>query len=182
MTDRRSTPEKLASILGIKPKIMEADIRDLAWLWERTIADMGDHNPLAALDILHAIATAYLRGRDCRMGSYQTLWKHLPTKAAMIYHLARYVSEKNAPESEYAWFPHLRDCGVMSVDEYLELAARTNAERTLKQEEGERQTREQAKERGRQKEREVIDKMRRQGEYSILDEIRRIADEETGRR
>ena len=68
------TIDELASVLGIKTKVLEADIiRDLAWLWEETMGDMELHNPLSALDVLNATAKAYIRGRNCRMGSWQTL-------------------------------------------------------------------------------------------------------------
>jgi len=177
---QRPTIDELASTLGIKKKVLEADIRDLSWLWEETMEDMELYNPLSALDVLSVIAKAYIRGRNCRMGSYQTLWKHLPTKAAVMYHLARYVSEENAPEVAYAHFPHLRDCGVTSVDKFLEMARRLSVERSLKQEEKERQDREQAKEAGQQKVRDYIENLRkeRKGRYNILDEIRRFVDDE----
>ncbi len=175
----RPTVDELASTLGIKKKALEADIRDLAWLWEETMGDMELHNPLSALDVLNAIAKAYIRGRNCRMGSYQTLWKHLPTKAAVMYHLAKYVSEKNAPERVYASFSHLRDCGVTSVDEFLAMAGRLNAERTLRQDEERRREREEAKEAGQHKVRDIIEKLRkgREGRYNILDEIKRFIDQ-----
>lgn len=114
MISRLPTVDELASTLGIKKKVLEADIRDLAWLWEATMNNL--HNPLSALDVLNAIAKAYIRGRNCRMGSYQTLWKHLPTKAAVMYHLTKYVADENA---SYAVFPHLRACGVTSVDGFF---------------------------------------------------------------
>ena len=175
---QQPTDDELASTLGIKKKVMEADIRDLAWLWEQTMGDMELRNPLSALDVLNAIAKAYIRGRNCRMGSYQTLWKHLPTKAAVMYHLAKCVSEKNVPERVYAWFPHLRDCGVTSVDEFLAMAGRLNAERTLRQDEEEKREREEAKEAGQQKVRDFMEKLRkgREGRYNILDEIKKFVD------
>ena len=179
---KRLTVDDLASTLGIKKKVLEADIRDLAWLWEETMGDMELHNPLSALDVLNTIAKAYIRGRNCRMGSYQTLWKHLPTKAAVMYHLAKYVSEKNAPERVYAWFPHLRACGVTSVDGFLEMGRRLNAERTLRQDEEERREREEAKEMGQQKLRNIIEGMRKEKgkQYDILEDIRRMVDNERG--
>ena len=170
--------DELASGLGIKPKVLEADIRDLAWLWEMTMGDMELHNPLSALDVLNAIARAYIRGRNCRMGSYQTLWKHLPTKAAMIYHLAKYVSEENASELTYSRFPHLRACGVTSVDEFLALVNKFSMERNRRQEEEERRKAEEAKKIGCQKVKDIIQNLRaeRQTKGNILDEIRRFVD------
>lgn len=178
MMYKRPEVDGLASSLGIKPKVLEADIRDLAWLWEMTVGDMELHNPLSALDVLNAIARAYIRGRNCRMGSYQTLWKHLPTKAAMIYHLAKYVSEENTSELTYSRFPHLRDCGVTSVDEFLAQVNRLSRERNRGQEEQEKQKADEAKEARQQKTRDIIQNLRaeRQSESTILDEIRRFVD------
>jgi hypothetical protein len=174
----RPTVDELASALGIKRKVLEADIRDLAWLWEETMGDMELHNPLSALDVLNAIAKAYIRGRNCRMGSYQTMWKHLPTKAAVMYHLAKYVSEEN--NRAYVIFPYLNTCGVKSLEEFLEMAGRLNTERTLRQHEEKRREREEAKEAGQQKARDFMEKLRKkkEGGYSILDEIRRFVDDQ----
>jgi len=166
-TYKRPETHQLAASLGIKQKVLEADIRDLAWLWEMTMGDMNLRDPLSALDVLNAIARAYIRGRDCRMGSYQTLWKHLPTKAAVIYHLTKYVSEENKSELMYAYFPRLRSCGVTSVDEFLALVNKLSRERNRRQEEEEKQ-----------KTRDFIQNLRaeRQSESTILDEIRRFVD------
>ena len=173
MMYKRPEVNELASSLGIKPKVLEADIRDLAWLWEMTLGDMNLRNPLSALDVLNAIARAYIRGRDCRMGSYQTMWKHLPTKAAMIYHLAKYVSEENC-----SIFPHLRTCGVTSIDEFLALVNKLSIERNRRQEEEEIRKAEEAKKTGQQKVNDIIQNLRaeRQAESNILDEIRRFVD------
>ena len=175
---KRPKVDELALSLGIKPKVLEADIKDLAWLWEMTIKDMDLYNPLSALDVLNAIARAYIRGRNCRMGSYQTLWKHLPTKAAMIYHLTRYVSEENAPELVYARFPHLRACGVTSVDDFLALVNKFSMERNRRQEEEAMRKAEEAKKTGQQKVRDIIQNSRaeRQTKCDILDETRRFVD------
>ena len=178
MMYKRPALDELAGTLGIKAKVLEADIRDLAWLWETTIEEMDLHNPLSALDILHAIAKPYIRGRNCRMGSYQTLWKHLPTKAAVMYHLARYVSEENATEVVYAHFPHLRDCGVTSVDKFLSLARELSMKRDRQREEEEMRKVEEARKTGRQKVKGIIENLRaeRQRKYDILGEIRRLVD------
>jgi len=178
MMYKRPEVDGLASSLGIKPKVLEADIRDLAWLWEMTMGDMDLHNPLSALDVLNAIARAYIRGRNCRMGSYQTMWKHLPTKAAMIYHLVKYVSEENTSEPAYACFPCLRACGVTSVDEFLAQVKKFSMERTRRQEEEEIRKTEDAKKTGQQKVKDIIQNLRteRQAESNILDDIRRFVD------
>jgi hypothetical protein len=170
---RRLTLEELAPILGIKKKVLESDIRDLAWLWEQTMGDMAHHDPLSALDVVNAIAKAYIRGRNCRMGSYQTLWKHLPTKAAMIYHLGEYVSEKNAPGG-YVWFPHLRDCGLTSLDDFIATAGQMNSERYIRQEEEEKHQKKQAKEAAEEKVRDYMQRLREQRRYEVLDEVRRL--------
>lgn len=183
MMYKRPTVDELASSLGIKPKVLEADVRDLAWLWEMTIEDMDLHNPLGPLDVLNAIAKAYIRGRNCRMGSYQTLWKHLPTKAAMMYHLVKYVSEKNAPGG-YVWFPHLCECGVTSVEDFLATARQMNRERNFRQEEEEIRKVEEAKKTGQQKVRDIIQNLRaeRKAKYNVLDEIRGFIDGDERRR
>ena len=142
------------------------------------MGDMELHKPLSALDVLNATAKAYIRGRNCRMGSWQTLWKHLPTKAAVMYHLARHVSEENSKE-RFALFPKLRDAGVTSTDNFLGIAGHINAERRQRQEERERREREEAKERGQQKVQDIIEKLRkgREGKYNIFDDIRRFLDD-----
>lgn len=170
------TVDQLASTLGIKKKVLEADIRDLAWLWEMTMRDMDAHNPLSALDVLNAIARAYIRGRGCRMGSYQTLWKHLPTKAAVMYHLVGYVSEENDPAG-FILFPHLRDCGVTSL-EFLWTARELNTERRLKQEEKEKQEHERKSEEVERRKRCIIEELGGRKSYDVLDEIRRMVDDE----
>ena len=174
---KRPGIEELASTLGIKPKVLEADIKDLAWLWEITMEDMELINPLSALDIANTITKAYIRGRNCRMGSYQTLWKHLPTKSGVMYHLARYVSEENSKE-RFTMFPRLRDCGVTSTDEFLSIAGRMNAKRTRKQEENERREREEEKAKGQQKVQDFMERMRKQRGYDILEDIRRMVGDE----
>lgn len=174
---RRLTLEELAFSLGIKKKVLETDVKDMAWLWEVTAGDMELCDPLGALDVLNAIVTAYIRGGNCRMGSWQASWKHLPTKAAMIYHLAKYVSEKNAPGG-YAWFPHLRDCGVSSIDDYLVAARQADSERGFRQEEAEKRQKEQAKQETEQKVRDNMGRMKGQRRYDVLDEAQRIMEGE----
>lgn len=178
MVYKRPETHQLAASLGIKQKVLEADIRDLAWLWEITVGDMNICDPLSALDVVNAIARAYIRGRDCRMGSYQTMWKHLPTKAAVIYHLTKYVSEENMPELVYAHFPRLRSCGVTSVDEFLALVNKLSLERNRRQEEEEKRKANEAKETRQQKTKDFVQNLRaeRQSESTILDEIRRFVD------
>ena len=180
MMYKRPEVDELASSLGIKPKVLETDIRDLAWLWEMTMGDMDLRNPLSALDVLNAIAKAYIRGRNCRMGSYQTMWKHLPTKAAMIYHLAEYVSKENVSELAYSRFPHLRACGVTSVDEFLAQVNKLSIERSRRQEEEEIRKTEEVKKTGQQKVKDIIQNLRaeRQVKCDILDEIRRFVDDD----
>lgn len=168
----RLTFEELASTLGIKKKVLSADIRDLAWVWEETVEDMELHDPLAAFDVVSSIAKAYIRGRNCRMGSYQTLWKHLPTKAAVIYWLTVYVCEENR---EYTHFPRLRNCGVVS-EEFIWHCSKLTNNRWLKREEEEKREKEEAKGRAEQKKHDLIQKLLRQKRYNILDEVRRIMD------
>lgn len=174
---RTPTIDELARILGIKPKVLEADIRDMAWLWEESIRQMDLSNPLGALDVVNAIAKAYIRGRNCRMGSYQAIRKHFPTKAAVMYHLARYVSEENN-KGGFAIFPKLRDAGVTSTDSFLSIAGRMSTERWQMQEEQRRREREEAKKEGQQKARDFMENLRKEieGRYDILDEIRRFVD------
>lgn len=117
---------ELASVLGIKSRVLEADIKDLAWLWEDTVDYLGPLGPLGAVGTLLAIARAYIRGRNCRMGSYQTLWKHLPTKAAVVYHVVKQVVEQN---SSFPLYEKLSACGVSSIDAFFAAARHARLQR-----------------------------------------------------
>jgi len=163
--------EEVASILGIKARVLESDIKDLAWLWEMTVKDVTVCDSLGALDVLAAIAKAYLRGRNCRMGSYQTLLKHLPTKAAVMYLMADHVAEEN---EDHVFYQHLRDCGVISAETFVATAAQMNRERIRKREEEEKHQKEQAKEEAKQKTHEYVQRLKEQQSYNILDEVRKL--------
>jgi hypothetical protein len=115
MDVKRATLEELASTLGTKPQILNSDIRDLAWLWEQTVEEMRDVTPLAAFNLLYAIAKAYIRGRNCRMGNWQGILKHIGTKSAVMYLLMKQVSEDDVFETLHAW-------GVTSAEGFIGMA------------------------------------------------------------
>lgn len=149
-----------------------------AWMWEMALRDMELFNPLGALDILGTIAHSYMRGRNCRMGNMQTIWKHVPTKTAVMYQVARYASERNK-EERWASFPCLRKCGVVSVDGFFEVVRPLLVERTTRRDERERQESKEAKRVGQQKIKDFMRglKNEREGRYDILDEIKKLVDE-----
>lgn len=65
MMYKRPTLDELAGTLGIKTKVLEGDTRDLAWLWETTVEEMGLHDPLSTLDILDEVRR-YIDGDERR--------------------------------------------------------------------------------------------------------------------
>ena len=86
--------ETLSTKLGMKNRIIEADIKDLAWLWEESIRDVKSANPQLAFSVLRAISRSYLRGRNIRMGNYKGLWRHQRTETELMTILVRYASER----------------------------------------------------------------------------------------
>ncbi len=100
--------ETLSSTLGVKSPIVEADIKDLAWLWEKTLSEAKFADPRLAFYVLRAVSRSYLRGRNLRMGNFQGLNRHQLKQVALMTVLVLYVSDDAA-------FDCLHQAGVTSV-------------------------------------------------------------------
>lgn len=87
--------ETLSSLLKIKSRDIETDIRELAWLWEEAIREARFRDPKLAYSILRSLAKSYLRGHGLKMGNTQGLMKHLPVETKVILMLIEYVSKKS---------------------------------------------------------------------------------------
>jgi len=103
--------ETLSTTLGVKSRIVEADIKDLAWLWEETLKEANFADPRLAFYVLRAVSRSYLRGRNLRMGNFKGLWRHQWTEAGLMTILVRYVSEETV-------FDCLHKAGVTSVKSF----------------------------------------------------------------
>jgi len=103
--------ETLSATLGVKSRIVEADIKDMAWLWEETLKEAKFADPRLAFHVLRAVSRSYLRGRNLRMGNFQGLNRHQWTEAALIIVLVRYVSDDEV-------FDCLHQAGVTSVKSF----------------------------------------------------------------
>ena len=103
--------ETLSTALGVKSRIINADIKDLAWLWEETLKEANFADPRLAYYVLRAVSRSYLRGRNLRMGNFKGLWRHQWTEAGLMTILVRYVSDETA-------FDCLHKAGVTSVKSF----------------------------------------------------------------
>jgi len=103
--------ETLSAMLDLKSRIIEADIKDLAWLWEETLSEAKFADPRLAFHVLRAVSRSYLRGRNLRMGNFQGLNRHQWTKATLMIVLVRYVSDKEV-------FDCLHQAGVTSIKSF----------------------------------------------------------------
>jgi len=101
--------DSLSAALGIKPQVLEADIKELAWSWDEVVREMGLTNPERLLLVLSYLCRTYLRGRNVRMGNYQGIWRHIDKKAAAIMLTIEHVT------SEQYCFESLHKAGVTSV-------------------------------------------------------------------
>jgi len=54
--------ETLSTMLGVKSRIVEADIKDLAWVWEETLSQAKFADPRLAFYVLRAVSRSYLPG------------------------------------------------------------------------------------------------------------------------
>ena len=81
---RNKELERAADALGIKSRVLEADIKELAWFWEEVISEVDSPTPPLLLTVLGYLVKAYLRGRDFRMGNYQGIWRHIWKKTAIV--------------------------------------------------------------------------------------------------
>ena len=103
--------ETLSASLGVKSRIVKADIKDLARSWEEPLRDARFADPRLAFYVLKAVARAYLRGRNLRMGNSQGLHRHQSKEAMLMRILVRYV----AGESD---FECLHETGVTSMESF----------------------------------------------------------------
>ncbi|MBN2238819.1 MAG: hypothetical protein JW712_03515 [Dehalococcoidales bacterium] len=108
------TVETLSSILKIKSRGIETDIRELAWLWEEAIREARFRDPRLAYSILKSLARSYLRGHGLKMGNAQGLMKHIAVEVKVIVLVIGYVSEKSV-------FDSLHQAGVMSAESFLSI-------------------------------------------------------------
>lgn len=98
----------LSAALGVKSPIIEADIKDLAWLWEETLSEAKFADPRLAFYVLRAVSRSYLRGRNLRMGNFQGFNRYQCEYVAIMTTLVRYVSDDPV-------FDCLHQAGVTSV-------------------------------------------------------------------
>jgi len=103
--------ETLSATLGVKSPIVEADIKDLAWLWEETLSEAKLADPRLAFYVLRAVSRSYLRGRNLRMGNFHGLNRHQLKQVALMTVLVLYVSDDAA-------FDCLHQAGVTSVKSF----------------------------------------------------------------
>ena len=103
--------ETLSTALGVKSRIVNADIKDLAWLWEETLKEANFADPRLAFYVLRAVSRSYLRGRNLRMGNFKGLWRHQWTEVGLMTILVRYVSDDEV-------FDCLHKAGVTSVKSF----------------------------------------------------------------
>jgi len=106
--------EMLSSILKVKSRVIEADIRELAWLWDETIKDARFGDPRLAYAVLQSLSRSYLRGHGLKMGNMQGLLKHLPVESKVMILIVGHVSEKPMFES-------LHQAGVTSAESFISI-------------------------------------------------------------
>ncbi len=104
--------ETLSVTLGLKSRIVKADIKDLARSWEEPLKDAKFADPRLAFHVLKAVARAYLRGRNLRMGNSQGLHRHQSKEAMLMRILVRYVARESA-------FECLHETGVTSMESFV---------------------------------------------------------------
>jgi len=103
--------ETLSDALGVKSRIVKADIKDLARSWEEPLKDAKFADPRLAFYVLKAVSRSYLRGRNLRMGNSQGLQRHLWKEAMLMRILVRYVADE-------AIFDCLHEIGVTSLESF----------------------------------------------------------------
>ena len=103
--------ETLSTTLGVKSRTVEADIKDLAWLWEETLREAKFADPRLAFYVLRAVSRSYLRGRNLRMGNSHGFLRHQEKEASLMTILVRYVSEETV-------FDCLHKAGVTSIKSF----------------------------------------------------------------
>ena len=103
--------ETLSTTLGVKSRTVEADIKDLAWLWEETLSEAKFADPRLAFYVLRAVSRSYLRGRNLRMGNSQGLQRHQSKESMLMRILVRYVAGESI-------FDCLHETGVTSTESF----------------------------------------------------------------
>ena len=98
----------LSTMLGVINRIVEADIKELAWLWEETLRQAKFADPRLAFYVLRALSRSYLRGRNLRMGNSHGFLRHQWTEAVLTTVLVKYVADDTV-------FDCLHQAGVTSV-------------------------------------------------------------------
>jgi len=106
---RNEKLEQAAEFLGVKPHVLQADIKELAWSWEEIIHNMGSPTPPLLLKVLGYLVKAYLRGRNVRMGNYQGIARHVWKKTAIVRLVIDCAAKDEVLES-------LHKAGVTSAD------------------------------------------------------------------
>lgn len=101
--------------LGVKARIVEADIRDLAWCWELSVGEVKILTHESIHQILVSITRAYLRGRGRRMGNWQGYLRHRYTQAALFVLIVQHVVEHPV------MFESLHEAGVTSEEAYKDI-------------------------------------------------------------
>ncbi len=103
--------ETLSATLGVKSRIVRADIKDLARSWEEPLKDAKFADPRLAFYVLKAVSRSYLRGRNLRMGNSQGLQRHQSKEAMLMKILVRYVAGESV-------FDCLQEIGVTSLESF----------------------------------------------------------------
>ncbi len=106
---RNEKLEQAADSLGVKPHVLQADIKELAWSWEEVIRNIDSPTPLLLLTVLGYLVKAYLRGRNVRMGNYQGIARHVWKKTAIVRLVIDCAAKDEVLES-------LHKAGVTSTD------------------------------------------------------------------
>ena len=113
----------LTKELGVKPQILESDIKDMAWVWDEAVSEIHQPSARVVFYTLRAMTRSYLRGRGLRMGNWQGWEKHSFTETMLMMCLVGYVTGE-----EGTVFEALRQAGLSSVESFLDRFIRDTAE------------------------------------------------------
>ena len=87
----------------------------MAWLWWEELAEVIGNNPTLLLDVLDNLVTAYLRGRNIRMGNWQGICQHIEKKRTLRKLIIKHVAGDKC-------FENLHRAGVTSLEEFIHAA------------------------------------------------------------
>jgi hypothetical protein len=104
--------EIISNTIDVKNHIFKADVKELARAWEEPLRDARFADPRLAFYVLKAVARAYLRGRNLRMGNAQGLRRHEVTEAKLMRILVGYAAGETI-------FGCLREVGVISLQSFI---------------------------------------------------------------